>query len=295
MNRRSPTNTFHWDSPIIVIGTGRSGSTLLGLVLGAHPEVCHTGENNYLLNRLWEEFFALPEYVNIIRTTNLLSQTLAESNSDHWLPPYRMLTNRDQLAKHQELLDTIDAEEEVRLSSVLGRFVAESLVPPQIRVKFWSFKEIWNGSGQFPHGWRRHELAFPKARYLHIVRHPRPWLKTYLANSSTEPTEDNALFALGEWTRINSVALERQSQKGRYKEIRYESLIENPRAEIFEALSFLGLSQDDRCLEPLSERYNPRKREINLPKLSASDIHGIQGFEEMAERYGYDLRVFWDE
>ena len=283
MNARSTADTFQWDRPIIIIGTGRSGSTLLAHILGAHPEVYQSGENSFLLNRLWDEFFAKPEYVNLWRTHYLLQHKLAEISSDD-----------DKAAAQEELLRIINAEEEERLSAALGRFVAESLVPPQVRGRFWSFKEIWNGSGGFPHGWRRHELAFPKARYLHIVRHPRPWLKTYLANSSTEPTGDNALLALVQWTRINSVALERQSQNRRYKDIRYESLIENPRAEIFELLSFLGLSQDEQCLEPLSKRYNPRKREIDLPRLAPSEIREIPGLEEMAERYGYDLRVFWD-
>jgi LPS sulfotransferase NodH len=45
----------HLKRPIILIGTGRSGSTLLVRILNAHPDVQFEGETDFLIARLWRE------------------------------------------------------------------------------------------------------------------------------------------------------------------------------------------------------------------------------------------------
>ena len=41
-------------APLLVIGAGRSGSSLLTGILDAHPEICFKGENLFLLPKLWQ-------------------------------------------------------------------------------------------------------------------------------------------------------------------------------------------------------------------------------------------------
>src|SRR6266571_1149396 len=40
-------------APLIVIGAGRSGSSVLARVLGAHPDICFDDENDYFAVKLW--------------------------------------------------------------------------------------------------------------------------------------------------------------------------------------------------------------------------------------------------
>src|SRR5437667_12872785 len=40
-------------APLVVIGAGRSGSTLLAAILAAHPDLCFKGETVFLLPKLW--------------------------------------------------------------------------------------------------------------------------------------------------------------------------------------------------------------------------------------------------
>src|SRR3546814_10438462 len=99
----------------------------------------------------------------------------------------------------KDLIEDINKAEEARLSQCLGRFMAESLVPPEIRRPFWSFKEIWKGSQSFPYGWRCHDLAFPRARYVHVIRHPLTWVQSYFANLGAKPLKDDVIFSLKTW------------------------------------------------------------------------------------------------
>ena len=294
---RSPITTeeFAWDRPIIVIGAGRSGSTLLSNIIGAHPDVYNAGETDFLVNRLWGELFAGPKFVHMERRNGLIHRKrmqLAQSRGGESQPPP---TPREQEKIRTELLDAVNAEEEVRISPVIGRCMAETLIPPPLRVKYWTFKEIWNGSKPFQQGWRRHDLAFPGAQYVHIVRHPIQYLCSFMSHTPLEPTKGRMLHWLDDWTKMNVLAHSRAELKGRYLAMRYESLVENPAAEIPGILGFLGLPEDNNCFEALSRRYNPRKRDVAPPIIPRIDIESVPGLVELAERYDYDLGIFWQE
>ena len=40
-------------APLVVIGAGRSGSSLLARIFGAHPAMCFDDENDFLTPKLW--------------------------------------------------------------------------------------------------------------------------------------------------------------------------------------------------------------------------------------------------
>src|SRR4051812_1970161 len=41
-------------SPVLIIGAGRSGSSLLDATLGSHPQIRMLGEMQYAIPRLWD-------------------------------------------------------------------------------------------------------------------------------------------------------------------------------------------------------------------------------------------------
>lgn len=97
-------------------------------------------------------------------------------------------------------------------------------------------------------------LALPKARIIHIRRHPLDTcLSIYFSNFLA--TQDFA------WTRGDLVFFYRQYERlmehwrktlsaDRYIEVEYERLVTNREAETRRLVAFLGLDWDDACLAP---------------------------------------------
>lgn len=280
---------FEWDRPIIIIGAGRSGSTMLSAVLGEHPDVYAAGETSFLLNRLWEEFFRRPEYVNDYRVWKLIKNTRAEWRDMLWHPFGQVL--RDERICTKELTNAIYISEEKRLSECLGRFMAESLVPPELRRRFWSFKEIWNGSTSFPYGWDRHNLAFPKARFVHIVRHPWTWARSYFLNMKTVPSKSDFMFALSNWVSMVETACQQEALGSRYTMIRLEDIKADPAAAVRTLLSFLELPDNARCHAAVGHVYLPSNGQLELPRLSTAELDDIRGLTSVMRCFGYEPLV----
>ncbi len=280
--------SFEWNRPIIIIGAGRSGSTLLSAILGEHPEVYAAGETSFLLNRLWNEFFAKPEYVRNFRVGKLLQATNPEWNAWTWHDFWHTHLNRSFPTENQDAVTQIDLQEEGRLSQLLGRFMAESLVPPSLRKKFWSFKEIWNGSSSFPHGWTRHNQAFPQARYVHVIRHPWTWAESYLQHQQKTPSAHDVETALHEWTQMVQCASTQEPLRGRYHMIRLEDFIGQPEVTLSRLFHFLEISSSPECHLAGNKRYLSRPHHHALPHRSETFVERIPGLRPMMKQCGYE-------
>jgi sulfotransferase family protein len=282
------TPEFHWDAPIIVIGAGRSGTTMITAVLGEHPEVYAAGETSFLLNRLWDEYFRLPDYVNSRRLGKLTRNSRREWREMSW---YEFSAMRVPTAHSEDVAATeIGRREERRISLCLGRFMAETLVPPELRCRYWSFTEVWNGSTSFAHGWHRHDLAFPKARYVHVVRHPLPWLRSYLLNMKLAPGREQVLFALRNWADIVNTARRQEQHGERYMVVRLEDFKTEPAAAVRTLLRFLGLADDARCHDAAGFTYSPSSGDLDLPKLTPADLDEVPELFPVMRHFGYELQ-----
>jgi hypothetical protein len=99
------------DAPIIIIGAGRSGSTLLDRMLDAHPDIHMLGETNFITTMLWK--------------------SLLDRRKRH------LLTVTDSEAILAELK---------RLGDIEQRTIAELFELNSAGKSRWGMKEIWNGS-----------------------------------------------------------------------------------------------------------------------------------------------------
>jgi len=280
---------FEWDRPIIIIGTGQSGSTLLSAIIGEHPDVYAAGPNGSLLNRLWREFFANPEFSEKMRIRHLLRNSRREWRDLLWHEfaggPLRQYLD----GQGDATIDEIKRREEIRIARSLGRFIAECLVPPEVRRRFWSFEEIWNGSSSPPCGWRRHDMAFPGARYVQIVRHPWAWAKSYFAGMNLTPSKEDLCSALSNWVSMVEAAYLNEKHSGRYILVKFEDLKANTAATIRAVLSFLELADNPRCHAAAAYEYMPDQVDLSLPALSDKDLDGISKLASLMERIGYGL------
>ena len=116
-------------APILVIGAGRSGSTLLSRILQNHPEIAFFEENSILAARLWLELWEDRFW--------LASEVFNDSDPKSALDPH----------------PAVPAEGLEREKRRIGGLVAETVsrvhrLDPEV-CQVWGYKDIWNGSNQF--------------------------------------------------------------------------------------------------------------------------------------------------
>src|SRR6478672_9075049 len=104
-------------APLLVIGAGRSGSSLLARILGSHPDICFDDENGFLLPKLWHLVWEKrrPRPIGVGPDSRLHITDNAERNLKDRLAPL--------LAQ--------------AFVSILG-------IDPNCG--HWGYKEVWNGS-----------------------------------------------------------------------------------------------------------------------------------------------------
>jgi hypothetical protein len=277
---------MHCDStaPIIIVGAGRSGSTRLSGTLGEHPDVYMINETSFLLPRLWTTFHERPEYVRSMRLGQLARQT-----RDEWRAIPFWAFWRDELRGTLDtlgpVLTEIESAETTRLQRALGAFVMEALIPPTLRRPRWGFKEIWAGSDSFPYGWELYQGAFPKAWYVHSIRHPFDYLRSVVSNSGAAmPNDDEVAHGLSQW-----VAMVRHARTLRNSRRYFEFRMEDFDRELPRILEALELPAHPACLDAARFEYLPSPRRA-IP-ISAGAVARAKGLRALADELGYALSV----
>lgn len=229
-------------APIIVIGCGRSGSTLLDRVLNAHPEIHMIGETRFLTARLWK--------------------TLNEcADGSMWNSAVRLAYRYRNAAEGQHQLPDDDEWTEIegqRVASIVNRTVADLFVLDEVDKRFWGMKEIWNG-GMDDIGWDIYDLVFPDATWVHVVRDPLGYVRSALGWKETTPTYDEVRHQLQTWMRILGKSRDRRAT-GRFVEIRYEDLVASPERALGALLERLELEWHGNCRAPLRHDWVATRR-----------------------------------
>jgi hypothetical protein len=239
------------NAPIIIVGAGRSGSTLLDRMLDAHPDIHMLGETD----------FFVPELFNCLLRGR--RKTLVGSDSvDYAL------------------------RELARLGQLTCATVAELFELPESERNHWGIKEIWNGD-KIAIDWTIYDLVFPLATWVHLIRNPLHCALSAIAWSERELTEEALTVQFQSWARMIDLSSERRST-GRYVEIRYEDLVEEPENSISQILEEVGLIYSPHCKVPLKERWVPSNVLLEMPNtgLVSKVIAGL-GIEGKLKELGY--------
>ncbi len=219
-------------APLIVIGAGRSGTTLLMRALSAHPQMSFHGENDFLAPRLWRETVGNRSWHDWERQ---FKSNASSSRATAPLPPL----HRRALAALEAHAGLAAAEHVARLLGV-GRACAA-----------WGYKELWNGSVSFDHPWSTYDGVFPRAAWLHLVRDPFAFA-TSAARWNVRPlTRAHLRELLVIWTAVQERSRERW-ETGRYSRIRYEDMVADPQGTLAPILASLGLDWRAACGEVFS-------------------------------------------
>jgi hypothetical protein len=269
------------NAPLIIVGCGRSGSTLLDRMLNCHPAIHMLGETNFLCADLWK----------------LLNSA---SDKSMWnAGARRAYAKREQFvqkdnASSEDSTETDSSKIEAQRVAQLVREAMGGLFRlSDVEKRFWGMKEIWNGD-VVDHDWHIYDLVFPHALWLHVTRHPLSYARSAIGWNKEDSAVENAQRQLRTWARISQKSIELADRKD-YFLIRYEDLIRDPRACLTGVLARLGLDWDDECLRPLQQHWVATK---NLPILEYQSLAAELSSPELSKLMqlaGYDLDSLPDQ
>ena len=238
--------------PIIIIGAGRSGTSLLDAMLGAHPAVAMFGEFDGTIEQLWRQFWRVSA-AETLRSRRIEAIRQAEPEPD----------GASDAAEIFARVRDLERQERERVAQIIRDTLDRLYGVGESPSRYWGFKEIWAGDAGVP-DWQACDTVFPEALYLHIIRHPFDFARSS-ADWQRRPFTAAQLRAdLAAWLghlRLNAA----RAETGRYFRLRYEALLADPEAALAGLFARLELGWDPACRSAFGRRYVPSGRDSPLP------------------------------
>lgn len=211
-------------SPFFIVGCGRSGTTLLRVMLNRHSQIAVPQEGLFVVDYLRAE----PD----VPVDQMRKLIVGEYELTEW-------------DLHVTESDLIDCEDPVCLVSRLHELYADREGKP-----FWGHK-----TPRFVLDWRLLKRSFPTAKFIHILRDPRA-----VANSLVRSDVHRSTFYHGalRWIRDVSAGLEMEQElDGDALRVNYEELVIDTDPVIHQILEFLG-AEYEPLSDPASTTTQPR-------------------------------------
>jgi hypothetical protein len=223
-----------------ICGATRSGTTLLRLMLDAHPEMAIPGETHFIVPMIkvsWRQ----------ARTADELATMITES--ERWGDFH---LDEDELRVRLRALDPLNCADAVR---EFFRLYAESQGKPR-----WGDK-----TPGYVRSMRLVQKVMPEARFVHIIRDgrdvalslvPRSWGPSTFAEAA-----DN-------WRRRIEVARRQRPHLHHYAEVHYEDLVTDTESVLRRVAEFVELDFDPAMLryhERAGERLAEKARDLHKP------------------------------
>jgi len=217
--------------PFFIVSSPRSGSTLLRLLLTAHPALCIPPESKFLV-RLHERFGAKAS-LDPAALAEFVTHLYRDKKFSEWGIPEDLL------------------REKLFSAAPLGFPAAVTMVYRTYMEKTWTEARIWGDKNP---GYRRHIptilSVYPEAKIIHLLRDVRA---VYLSMKNV--ALKNGKRPLGKIARATQKwqmaihEIRRHERPAQFLTIRYEDLVTETEATLTRACEFLGVNFDARMLE----------------------------------------------
>jgi len=205
------------DRPVIIVGSGRCGSTLLQSVLNSNPEFLIWGEHNGFLRRIAAAYYdaAHPRFPD--------KSDLDGEHRIKRLRDGRRWPAWDNLCGEAEFLEQFRA------------FVRSFFADPTGRATRWGFKEIRYARDGQDHTLRLMFDCFPQTRLIVLIREPAPTIFSMLSrwafaenrhgDIQTDELDQRILAAADSWNvQYMHLHVLSQAHAQNWLPLRYEDL-----------------------------------------------------------------------
>lgn len=220
-----------------VVGVNRSGTTLLRMMLDAHPELTMPPETHFV-----------PELIDLAESGEATPEALVATitKQREW---------GDFGVGEDELLDAFGAIEPLNAGDALRAFY--SLYAARIGKPRWGEK-----TPIYVKSIRKIGRALPEARFVHVIRDGRDVALSIRDRAVKEHPIDRIAER---WVRRIGQARRQSKHVPHYKEVRYEQLILETEPTLRGVLDFFELPWDDAVLDyhrQSAGRLEEMKREL---------------------------------
>lgn len=261
---------------VILIGAGRSGSSLLMNMLNAHPRIGFYGETDFLVPRLWNQLWENRFWFH----WKLQSDSNATREGGHQDGESRINLRGEY---GLDIPEPVISNAKLQVAQIIQDTVLGLFKVDRQNLAVWGYKELWNGSGSHLYSWDAYDLVFPEARWLHLVRNPFTYAQSVSQWRRTALDFNSLPHILKQWAMVVSYSRRRKST-GRFFEIRYEDLITSPRETLSDLLQSSNLQWDDGIERPLKTRVMrsiPGPADLKNRDLTPKDIKML--FQQIPE------------
>lgn len=203
-----------------VVGVGRSGTTLLRLMLNAHSDLCIPGETHFL-----PDLFAQDDAST---TPAAVRDTIV--GSARW-----------------ENFHLDEAELEARLEALTPFSISQAVREFYKLCAARSNKSRWGDkTPPYRGAMAKIQRHLPEASFIHLIRDGRDVCLSYrgLWFGPGDDVKDQAHF----WVRQVLNAREQAKQVSRYMEVKYEDLVQQPESTLKRISDFLDLEYEGSML-----------------------------------------------
>ena len=235
-------------SPVFVIGSYRSGTSVTTWCLGQHPNIWVLPETYWLAK------FA--EHVGELYQMGTAQPAAHFARCG--------LTEGDFVAEARDFVNRVVRRgQEVRIRNLLTFLQSGGTVPPTVMLQRAPLepKKRWvDGTPENSHYVSHLLNLFPEAKFIHLVRSPhevvRSLYKFDQAWEGAQPQE--AVDGYATWRRLAGAAFEAEQAFGSnvVRRFYHADLVRDPEGTLRSMLRWSGERFRPECLTPLAERMN---------------------------------------
>lgn len=242
------------DRPIFLVGSERSGTTLLRLMLDHHPRIAFNGESEYIVAQI-SEHGTYPE-VDIFR---------------EWLRNDRIF--QGSRSAIDESLDYVDLVNDILNQKRLRD--NKEIIGATIHRQFRLLRSIW-----------------PRAKYIYLYRDGRDVANSVLNMGwagNVYVAADWWLYAEKEWDELRGTL-----GPDAWIEVRFEDLIASTRSQLERICGFLGVQYSEKMFDYIgTSTYSAPDASLNYQWRTGMRAADVQRVEEKLgdrlSRRGYEL------
>jgi hypothetical protein len=272
------------DRPIFILGSGRSGTTILNYLLSMHPDLCWTSNVSMRL-----------PYVPFAPIT----QRVLDMGEFGWRQKKKILARKTG-ALHVSPVEAKSTYDRIGLRRDIK--LTEEHYTPELDARFRKVVErhlFWSGKPRFVsketsnnQRYRLLNRLFPDAIFIHLVRDGRAvvnsiqnkdWLPVldlwWTGDKAIDRVKDydDPIQLIGDHWKHNVEELlhGKDVAPGRYIELRYEELIDDVHSVLHKIVDFADLSDSERFFSLLPETL-PNMNEKWRTDLSSEQISALQ-------------------